>query len=112
VALLLWCQHWLSSAQLSGGARPDDTSRYFLALLLTLPAVSGTCFFFSRLWRGRGLQWLALVLLGTECVLLIGAFFLLRALGTATTGRSSLLALGLVACLGAGAYLQRQLRRR
>ncbi|OON69000.1 hypothetical protein [Hymenobacter sp. CRA2] len=112
IAVVLWCQHWLSSAQFAAeAARPAQTTRYIQGLLLMLPAVSGVGFFGSRLWGWRWLSWLAFVLLGTECLLLVGAFIVFRLLGSATPALTALLAFGLLACLAAGYYVLRERRR-
>ncbi|KAA9338399.1 hypothetical protein F0P96_06070 [Hymenobacter busanensis] len=112
VSLMLWCHHWLNNAHLSDlDGKPAETSRYILALVLVLPAISGFCFFGQRLWRGRWLLWLALVLLCTECAVLVGTFLLICFVGTGTTWQTMLLALGVAACVAAGFGVWRQLRR-
>lgn len=112
IGLVLWCSHWLSSAQLS--TTPDlapQTSRYTVAVLLAPLALGGLALSLNRLWRGRWLLWLGLFLVIAEVVLLIGAGGVLHYLGTETPTTTALLAAGLVGCLGLGYLVVRWLRR-
>ncbi|TLM92318.1 hypothetical protein [Hymenobacter jeollabukensis] len=112
LALVLWCSHWLSSAQLSTTADlATETNQYTVALLLASLAVGGLGISLNRLWRGRWLLWLGLFLFITEAVLLIGAGGVLHYLGTETPTTTALLAGGLVGCLGLGFLVVRWLRR-
>lgn len=112
IGLVLWCSHWLSSAQLSSTAGlPPQTSRYTVAVLLAPLALGGLALSLNRLWRGRWLLWLGLFLVIAEAVLLVGAGGVLHYLGTETPMTTTLLAGGLVGCLGLGYLVVRWLRR-
>lgn len=112
IGLVLWCSHWLTSAQLSTTADPaTDTSRYTVAVLLAPLAIGGLALSLNRLWRGRWLLWLGLFLVIAEVVLLVGAGGVLHYLGTETPTTTALLAGGMLGCLGLGYLVVRWLRR-
>ncbi|RTQ50255.1 hypothetical protein EJV47_11550 [Hymenobacter gummosus] len=112
LGLLLWCWHWLTSAQLSAApGTAAETNQYTVALLLMPLAVGGLSMGLNRLWRGRWLLWLALFLLIAEAVLLIGAGGVLHYLDAETPTTTALLAGGMVGCLGLGYLVARWLRR-